>query len=45
MSSSASHDILAELAAVIESRKPARGGDASASYVARLLHQGPGRKP
>ena len=41
MSSSASHDILAELAAVIESRKPARGGDASASYVARLLHQGP----
>ena len=41
MTSSASHDILAALAAVIESRKPALGGDASASYVARLLHQGP----
>ena len=36
-----SHDILADLAAVIESRKPAHGGDAGASYVARLLHQGP----
>ena len=41
MTSFASHDILAELAAVIESRKPVHGGDASASYVARLLHQGP----
>ena len=41
MTSSASQDILADLAAVIESRKPAHGGDASASYVARLLHQGP----
>jgi phosphoribosyl-ATP pyrophosphohydrolase len=41
MTASISHDILAELAAVIESRKPAHGGDAGASYVARLLHQGP----
>ena len=32
---------LARLAATIESRKPARGGDPEASYVARLLHQGP----
>ncbi|MDQ6881254.1 MAG: phosphoribosyl-ATP diphosphatase, partial [Pseudomonadota bacterium] len=29
------------LAAVIESRKPGRGGDPQTSYVARLLHQGP----
>ena len=35
------NDSLARLAAVIESRKPARGGDPQASYVARLLHQGP----
>ena len=41
MTAPTSHDILAELAAVIESRKPAHGGDADASYVARLLHQGP----
>ena len=41
MTAPTSHDILAELAAVIESRKPAHGGDAGASYVARLLHQGP----
>ncbi len=32
---------LARLAAVIESRKPANGGDANASYVARLLQKGP----
>ena len=32
---------LAQLAAVIESRKPANGGDANASYVARLLQKGP----
>ena len=32
----ASHDILAELAAVIESRKPAHGGDASAKIVAEV---------
>lgn len=35
-----SADALAALAAVIESRLPARGGDPEASYVARLLHQG-----
>ena len=39
--SMSSHDSLARLAAVIESRKPAHGGDPSASYVARLLHKGP----
>jgi phosphoribosyl-ATP pyrophosphohydrolase len=33
--------VLARLAAVIESRKAANGGDPQASYVARLLHQGP----
>ncbi len=36
-----SNDSLAQLAAVIESRLPARGGNPEASYVARLLHQGP----
>jgi len=36
-----SQDALARLAAVIESRKAANGGDPGASYVARLLHQGP----
>jgi len=34
-------DALAALAAVIESRLPARGGDPESSYVARLLHKGP----
>ncbi len=34
-------DTLTELADVIESRLPARGGDPQASYVARLLHKGP----
>lgn len=34
-------DPLARLADVIESRKPANGGDPDASYVARLLHRGP----
>ena len=34
-------DDLARLAAVIESRKPANGGDPERSYVARLLHKGP----
>ncbi|MEJ7688272.1 MAG: phosphoribosyl-ATP diphosphatase [Variovorax sp.] len=34
-------DALARLAAVIESRLPARGGDAEKSYVARLLQRGP----
>lgn len=32
---------LARVAAVIESRKPAHGGDPEKSYVARLLHKGP----
>ena len=36
-----SQDSLAALAAVIESRKVANGGDPDASYVARLLHKGP----
>jgi phosphoribosyl-ATP pyrophosphohydrolase len=36
-----SQDALARLAAVIESRKAALGGDANASYVARLLLKGP----
>jgi phosphoribosyl-ATP pyrophosphohydrolase len=34
-------DALARLAATIESRKPEAGGDASTSYVARLLQRGP----
>jgi len=34
-------DPLARLAEVIESRKPANGGNPEASYVARLLHKGP----
>jgi phosphoribosyl-ATP pyrophosphohydrolase len=36
-----STDALARLAAVIESRKPANGGNPDTSYVARLLHKGP----
>ena len=36
-----SQDALAQLAAVIESRKPRNGGDPDSSYVARLLHKGP----
>ncbi|MBC7619901.1 MAG: phosphoribosyl-ATP diphosphatase [Candidatus Saccharibacteria bacterium] len=36
-----SQDSLATLAALIESRKVANGGDPQASYVARLLHKGP----
>jgi phosphoribosyl-ATP pyrophosphohydrolase len=39
--STSSQDALARLAAVIESRKPANGGDPDKSYVARLLHKGP----
>jgi phosphoribosyl-ATP pyrophosphohydrolase len=38
---SSSQDALVSLAAVIESRKARNGGDPAASYVARLLHQGP----
>ena len=33
-------DTLAQLADVIESRRPARGGNADSSYVARLLAKG-----
>ena len=36
-----SNDSLARLAAIIESRKRANGGDPDTSYVARLLHRGP----
>src|SRR4249920_445156 len=36
-----STDVLARLAAVVESRLPQNGGDAEKSYVARLLHKGP----
>ncbi len=36
-----SQDALARLAAVIESRKPAHGGDPEKSYVSRLLYKGP----
>ncbi|MFD0669083.1 phosphoribosyl-ATP diphosphatase [Ramlibacter sp. MAHUQ-53] len=36
-----STDSLDRLAAVIESRKAANGGDPDKSYVARLLHKGP----
>ena len=40
-SEGASEGALARLAAVIESRKTANGGDPEKSYVARLLHKGP----
>jgi phosphoribosyl-ATP pyrophosphohydrolase len=33
--------LLERLASVIESRRPAAGGDPDKSYVARLLHRGP----
>jgi phosphoribosyl-ATP pyrophosphohydrolase len=36
-----STDALARLAAVIETRKQANGGNPDTSYVARLLHKGP----
>ena len=36
-----SQDLLARLAEVIESRKPAHGGDPEKSYVARLFAKGP----
>ncbi len=39
--STSSLDALARLAAVIESRKPAHGGEPDKSYVARLLQKGP----
>lgn len=34
-------DTLTRLTEVIESRRPAAGGDPEKSYVARLLHRGP----
>ena len=34
-------DSLERLARIIETRKPAQGGDPGKSYVARLLHKGP----
>ena len=34
-------DTLQRLADIIESRKPANGGDPEKSYVSRLLHKGP----
>ena len=34
-------DALMRLAEVLESRKPANGGDPETSYVARFLHKGP----
>jgi phosphoribosyl-ATP pyrophosphohydrolase len=40
MNSDMSHDTLSRLAATIESRKPANGGDAEKSYIARLLAKG-----
>lgn len=40
-SNALSDSVLADLASVIESRLPARGGDPDASYVARLLAKGP----
>jgi len=36
-----SNETLNRLAAVIESRKAANGGNPETSYVARLLHKGP----
>ena len=41
MSSTNTLDTLQRLADVIESRKPANGGDPEKSYVSRLLHKGP----
>jgi phosphoribosyl-ATP pyrophosphohydrolase len=35
------NDSLARLAAIIDSRQPANGGDPEKSYVSRLLHRGP----
>ena len=36
-----SNETFERLARIIESRKPAHGGDPDKSYVARLLHKGP----
>ena len=40
MTEVSSQDFLAHLAAVIESRKPANGGDPDKSYIARLFSKG-----
>ena len=40
MNAKTSQDLLASLAAVIESRLPANGGDPDKSYVARLFSKG-----
>ena len=40
MTTQNSQDLLASLAAVIESRLPAKGGDPDKSYVARLFSKG-----
>jgi phosphoribosyl-ATP pyrophosphohydrolase len=40
MTAPTSQDLLAKLAAVIESRKPESGGDPDKSYVARLFAKG-----
>lgn len=40
MSEIDSKDVLARVAAVIESRKPANGGDPTGSYVAKLFGKG-----
>ena len=40
MTEATSHDFLEHLAAVIESRKPANGGDPEKSYIARLFGKG-----
>ena len=41
MQTMSSHDTLARLAAIIESRKSSHGGNPDSSYVARLLQRGP----
>jgi phosphoribosyl-ATP pyrophosphohydrolase len=40
MTETTSHDLLARLADIIESRKPAHGGDPDKSYIARLFNKG-----
>jgi len=40
MTETNSQDLLARLADIIESRKPAHGGDPDKSYIARLFNKG-----
>ena len=40
MTETTSQDLLARLADIIESRKPAHGGDPDKSYIARLFSKG-----